>query len=72
MPLIFVDQPVTFTPRHGNAVMTLKSGDEEIQILLTRHALASVERRAGKTWAALTLAGLENEPHALPSKARRR
>jgi hypothetical protein len=72
MPLIYVDERVTFTPRNGNAVMTLKSGDEEIHVLLTRHALMSLEHRAAKVSAALTIAGLESKLHKLPRKAGRR
>jgi hypothetical protein len=67
--IALVDTPPTVEPHNGLFLLTAKSGDEIVQIALTRYALRFLEQRCKEADAKQRLADLE-EP--IPFKRRKR
>lgn len=46
MAILYADRAPTIEPRNGHALMTVRSGDDDVQVILTFHALAGLLRAA--------------------------
>lgn len=70
--IAYVDTPPMIEPLNGGFLMTLKSGDEQINIMLTPHAAFYLEQRIRKAKAEGASAALGKEPIPFKSKPGKR
>lgn len=70
--IVFVDRYPSIEPHGDGFLVTFKSGEESIQLMLTRHAALGIGPIFAKAWAKATLAQLDKEPIKFPAKKRKR